>query len=115
MHAPVSLALPPRAVKLNGNRLVTGILRGFDQFMNLVLDQTLEHVAAERNSIGMVVRLAMVKTNVPPLAVSHPPHFCACPSYTRLLHYSPAAFSVHSRLQVIRGNSVVMIECLEKL
>ena len=34
------------AVKLNGNRTVTGVLRGFDQFMNLVLDETFEEVRA---------------------------------------------------------------------
>lgn len=44
-------------VKLNGNRKVTGVLRGFDQFMNLVLDNTVEEVSpSERNDIGMVVR-----------------------------------------------------------
>ena len=31
-------------IKLNGNRTVTGVLRGFDQFMNLVLDETMEIV-----------------------------------------------------------------------
>ena len=34
------------AVKLNGNRTVQGTLRGFDQFMNLVLDETMEIVCA---------------------------------------------------------------------
>lgn len=59
------------AIKLNGNRTINGTLRGFDQFMNLVLDETVEQVSAtEHNSIGMVV---------------------------------------------IRGNSIVMIEALEKL
>eukprot|EP00656_Telonema_subtile_P018546 TRINITY_DN2003_c0_g1_i6.p2 TRINITY_DN2003_c0_g1~~TRINITY_DN2003_c0_g1_i6.p2 ORF type:complete len:112 (-),score=18.95 TRINITY_DN2003_c0_g1_i6:257-592(-) len=59
------------AVKLNGNRRVTGLLRGFDQFMNLVVDETVEEVSAsERNEIGMVV---------------------------------------------IRGNSVVMVEALERI
>ena len=59
------------AIKLNGNRTVNGTLRGFDQFMNLVLDETVEVVSAsEQNNIGMVV---------------------------------------------IRGNSIVMIEALEKL
>lgn len=59
------------AIKLNGNRTINGTLRGFDQFMNLVLDETVEQVTAtEQNSIGMVV---------------------------------------------IRGNSIVMIEALEKL
>ncbi|XP_023251282.1 probable small nuclear ribonucleoprotein G, partial [Seriola lalandi dorsalis] len=59
------------AIKLNGNRHITGTLRGFDQFMNLVLDDTEEQVSAsEKNELGMVV---------------------------------------------IRGNSVVTIEGLEKL
>ena len=58
------------ALRLNASRRVTGILRGFDQFMNLVLDETIEEVSAsERNEIGMVV---------------------------------------------VRGNSVTMIECLER-
>ena len=29
-------------LKINGNRAVEGILRGFDPFMNLVLDETIE-------------------------------------------------------------------------
>eukprot|EP01115_Flamella_aegyptia_P002832 TRINITY_DN14099_c0_g1_i1.p1 TRINITY_DN14099_c0_g1~~TRINITY_DN14099_c0_g1_i1.p1 ORF type:complete len:86 (+),score=18.88 TRINITY_DN14099_c0_g1_i1:29-259(+) len=59
------------SIKLNGNRKVSGILRGYDQFMNLVLDNTIEEVGPnERNDIGMVV---------------------------------------------IRGNSVVLIEPLEKV
>ena len=44
------------AVKLNANRSVVGVLRGFDQFMNLVLDATVEMVGEEKNEIGMVVR-----------------------------------------------------------
>jgi small nuclear ribonucleoprotein G len=32
-------------------------LRGFDQYMNIVLDQSVEEVSAnEKNEIGMVVR-----------------------------------------------------------
>lgn len=43
-------------VKLNGGRLVTGVLRGYDPFMNLVLDETIEEVSAsEKHVIGMVV------------------------------------------------------------
>lgn len=43
------------AVKLNAGRNVIGVLRGFDQFMNLVLDNTTEINGAERTEIGMVV------------------------------------------------------------
>ncbi|XP_077234458.1 putative small nuclear ribonucleoprotein G [Tasmannia lanceolata] len=42
-------------IKLNANRVVVGILRGFDQFMNLVVDNTLEINGNEKNEIGMVV------------------------------------------------------------
>ena len=50
-------AVPASSVKLNGSRHVTGVLRGFDQFMNLVLEDTIEIVSAEeRTNIGMVVR-----------------------------------------------------------
>lgn len=43
------------AVKLNANRMVVGTLRGFDQFMNLVVDNTVEVNGNERTDIGMVV------------------------------------------------------------
>lgn len=33
-------------VQLNGNRHVTGILRGYDQFMNIVLENGVEHVTS---------------------------------------------------------------------
>jgi len=43
-------------VKLNGGRSVNGILRGFDPFMNLVLDETIEDVKdGSKKNIGMVV------------------------------------------------------------
>ncbi|CAN4096099.1 unnamed protein product [Withania somnifera] len=42
-------------IKLNANRLVMGTLRGFDQFMNLVIDNTVEVNGNEKNEIGMVV------------------------------------------------------------
>lgn len=44
------------AVKLNGGRHVQGILRGFDPFMNLVVDDCLEMgPGGQQNTIGMVV------------------------------------------------------------
>merc|ERR1712088_78534 len=43
-------------LKINGGRAVEGILRGFDPFMNLVLDEATEITKAQdRNFIGMVV------------------------------------------------------------
>jgi small nuclear ribonucleoprotein G len=41
------------AVTLNANRHVSGTLRGFDQFMNVVLDQTVDEKL--KVDIGMVV------------------------------------------------------------
>ena len=44
-------------VKINGGRHVTGVLRGFDPFMNIVLDEAVENVSSsEKHNIGMVVR-----------------------------------------------------------
>lgn len=43
-------------LKLNGGRCVTGILRGFDPFMNVVIDETVEDCKdGTKNNIGMVV------------------------------------------------------------
>lgn len=45
-------------LKLNGGRSVSGILRGFDPFMNVVIDETIEECRdGTKNSIGMVVSL----------------------------------------------------------
>ncbi|CAF3669658.1 unnamed protein product [Adineta steineri] len=43
-------------LKLNGNRTVTGVLRGFDPFMNLVVDEAYETIKnGEIRQIGMIV------------------------------------------------------------
>ena len=43
-------------LQLNGKRQVVGILRGFDPFMNIVLDEAMEIVSAsEKHKIGTVV------------------------------------------------------------
>ncbi|KAG5338443.1 RUXG protein, partial [Acromyrmex charruanus] len=43
-------------VKLNGGRRVVGILRGFDPFMNMVIDESIEECKdGTKNNIGMVV------------------------------------------------------------
>jgi len=59
------------ALRLNKNRRVSGVLRGYDQFMNVVIDNCVEEISAqEKNELGMVV---------------------------------------------IRGNSIVMIEALDRI
>jgi small nuclear ribonucleoprotein (snRNP)-like protein len=45
------------AVKLNANRHVVGTLRGYDAFMNLVLDEAVEQ-GQEKHNLGMVSGLA---------------------------------------------------------
>uniref|UniRef100_A0A0N5AMX2 Small nuclear ribonucleoprotein G n=1 Tax=Syphacia muris TaxID=451379 RepID=A0A0N5AMX2_9BILA len=43
-------------LKLNGNRKVSGILRGFDPFMNIVIEEAVEHLKdGSTNQLGMVV------------------------------------------------------------
>ncbi|EUD67048.1 small nuclear ribonucleoprotein G [Plasmodium inui San Antonio 1] len=50
---------PPKhthqSVFLNGNRQIVGVLRGYDTFMNLVLDNTVEIKKEEQIDIGIVV------------------------------------------------------------
>lgn len=44
-------------LQLNANRRVSGVLRGYDAFLNIVLDEAVEEVSpTERRSVGMVVR-----------------------------------------------------------
>nr|ACG48407.1 small nuclear ribonucleoprotein G [Zea mays] len=42
-------------IKMNANRVVIGTLRGFDQFMNLVVDNIVEVNGNDKTDIGMVV------------------------------------------------------------
>jgi small nuclear ribonucleoprotein G len=54
------------SLKLNAHRHVTGRLRGFDHFMNVVLDDAIEEVSAiEKREIGLIVSV----TNVSSMAV----------------------------------------------
>jgi len=57
-------------IRLNSKRRVTGVMIGYDHFMNVVLDQAQEHVGKEVRPIGKVM---------------------------------------------IRGNSMIMWECLDKI
>nr|XP_044987958.1 small nuclear ribonucleoprotein G-like [Jaculus jaculus] len=57
--APAELRIPmdkTSSLKLNGSRHAQGILRGFDPFMNLVINQCWEMATSgQQNNIGMVV------------------------------------------------------------
>ena len=47
-------------LSLNANRVVKGKLRGFDQFMNIVLDEAFEERSeTEGFEIGTVVRISL--------------------------------------------------------
>lgn len=42
-------------LKLNAGRVVTGVLRGFDPYMNLVVHDAVEETKERKNQIGTVV------------------------------------------------------------
>lgn len=42
-------------IKVNGDRRVSGILRGYDQFLNVVLEDATEEKDGESIPIGMIV------------------------------------------------------------
>ncbi|KAL9610207.1 MAG: hypothetical protein Q9167_005084 [Letrouitia subvulpina] len=65
-------------VQLNGSRKVIGTLRGYDVFLNLVLDEAVEEKAGgERERIGMVVirgnSVVMLEVSTLPFPPSHFP------------------------------------------
>jgi small nuclear ribonucleoprotein G len=41
-------------IKMNGNRHVSGVLRGYDIFMNLVLENSAEHLSTSKRDLGTV-------------------------------------------------------------
>lgn len=65
-------------VKLMGGRLVTGILKGYDQLMNLVLDETVEYMRDEEDdtiilkektrNLGLVVIRGTMLLTLSPLS-----------------------------------------------
>jgi small nuclear ribonucleoprotein G len=76
-------------VHLQGGRKVSGVLRGYDLFLNLVIDDALEETTpAQKHPIGTVVSAFAALT-------------------VRVL--------TRSILQVIRGNSVTSMETLESM
>jgi small nuclear ribonucleoprotein (snRNP)-like protein len=51
-------------IKLQGNRTVSGYLRGFDIFLNLVLDETREEGSADKIECGTVVSSITLSSSV---------------------------------------------------
>jgi len=48
-------------VKINAGRTVCGILRGFDPYMNIVLDEAIEEMSGNKKEpIGMVVSFGVL-------------------------------------------------------
>ena len=87
------------AVRINANRKVVGVLRGFDQFMNLVLDDAQEEFPPKHEKAPTVA--ASRATAQPPLPPPPPPPL--------------SRPSVPIGTIVIRGNSVSSLEALEKI
>ena len=82
-------------VHLQGGRKVSGTLRGYDLFLNLVIDDALEETnPAQKHPIGTVVRMPFYSAR----------HWC-----TKM----PSSCSTLA--QVIRGNSVTSMETLEAI
>lgn len=50
------------SIQVNCNRKVTGILRGFDAFMNIVLDETFEECKTGTLPMGTVVSEELEET-----------------------------------------------------
>lgn len=77
-------------VHLQGGRKVSGVLRGYDIFLNLVIDDAVEETTpAQKHPIGTVVCMV------------------GCPDTMISL--------IWCSLQVIRGNSVTSMETLEAI
>ncbi|KAF4402899.1 hypothetical protein G4B88_010351 [Cannabis sativa] len=83
-------------IKLNANRMVVGTLRGFDQFMNLVVDNTVEVNGNENNDIGMVVRY----TTTP----------FPFPAFILVLYFESDELAVNSYLACLQSQSLNVID-----
>ena len=42
-------------VRLNGKRRVTGVMIGHDHFMNIVLDNAVEHIGKDTRPVGKIM------------------------------------------------------------
>ncbi|TFY82224.1 hypothetical protein EWM64_g1789 [Hericium alpestre] len=85
-------------VHLQGGRKVSGTLRGYDLFLNLVIDDAVEEsTPAQKHPIGTVVRPLPDVTSV----------FTGSDTHRTRTYFALG--------QVIRGNSVTSMETLETI
>lgn len=74
-------------VRLNASRTVSGILRGFDPYMNLVLDDCVEERSSQQKfNVGMVVRTHLLCYRKSSCAM-----ICSCSLFLCLKYFFGAA------------------------
>jgi small nuclear ribonucleoprotein (snRNP)-like protein len=105
----------PVRLHLNANRYISGTLRGYDMFLNLVLDDTMEDVGGGETvpikttvSVQIVSKLSCLFSACVYGKRADRPSF-RYSSVLSLMDLFDTAFGNH---QVVRGNSVVSIELL---
>uniref|UniRef100_A0A671FD29 Small nuclear ribonucleoprotein G n=1 Tax=Rhinolophus ferrumequinum TaxID=59479 RepID=A0A671FD29_RHIFE len=99
------------SLKLNGGRHVQGILRGFDPFMNLVIDECVEMATSgQQNNIGMVEQTFLHSLGHNGMTTKEVFDVCQQdPDFE-------SVFTQHRTIYlVIRGNSIIMLEALERV
>lgn len=82
-----------KTVKMNGKRMVKGVMRGYDQFMNLTLGDAVE-ISKDQQEIPLGTVVCFL-------------HF--------FIFFSKSPSKNQNPEQFIRGNSIEIIECLEPL
>ena len=52
-------------VKINGNRCITGVLRGYDEYLNLVLDNSYDitNAKTEADKLKLPIGVIMIRGN----------------------------------------------------
>lgn len=80
---------------------MTGVLRGFDPYMNIVLDDAMEErTSSEKYNIGMVVSFSLLRVCVELDYLStHPPLFIVVDHYVLVLSkFCTSACILHSSI-----------------
>ena len=101
------------AVKLNAGRNVTGVLRGYDQFMNLVLDHT-QGKSADAYAMSHLPSRADWSAYY--MFISGPAYALLSDGWNCTEHVPGSKTEKNEiGMVVVRGNSISMIECVDKV